>query len=138
MVVLVCRRLYLGALGLPDNQHNTDAHHSVMGVAVKGVCPACGEGRLFKGQIALADDCNHCGLDFTRYTAGDGPATFLILIYGAIIVPMAFVLETYFAPPLWVHAVVWGLVMLLATLLSLRVLKAAMVALQYRWQTPET
>ena len=109
-----------------------------MGVAIKGVCPACGAGSLFKGQVALADECKECGLDFTRYTAGDGPATFLILIYGAIIVPLAFVLETWLAPPLWVHAVVWGLVMLGATLVSLRILKAAMVALQYRWQTPET
>ena len=109
-----------------------------MGVAFKGVCPACGKGNLFKGQIALVDECDHCGLDFTRYTAGDGPATFLILIYGAIIVPMAFIFETLVAPPLWVHAVVWGLVMLAATLVSLRVLKAAMVALQYKFQTPET
>ena len=109
-----------------------------MGVALRGVCPNCGAGSLFKGRVALAEQCDHCGLDFTRYTAGDGPATFLILIYGALIVPMAFVLESWFAPPLWVHAVVWGLVMLGATLLSLRVLKAAMVALQFRFQTPET
>lgn len=123
---------------MADQDKISGAHHSVVGVAVKGVCPACGKGSLFKGRVALAEQCDHCGLDFNRYTAGDGPATFLILIYGAIIVPLAFILETLLAPPLWVHAVVWGLVMLGATLLSLRVLKAAMVALQYKFQTPET
>ena len=62
----------------------------------------------------------------------------LIFIYGALIVPMAFVLETLLSPPLWVHAIVWGLVMLGATLLSLRVIKAVIVAKQFEFQTPET
>jgi uncharacterized protein (DUF983 family) len=123
---------------LPDNLKVKNAHHSVMGVAFKGICPDCGRGGLFKGRLTLADECDHCGLDFTRYSPGDGPASLLILVYGAIIVPMAFLLESLFAPPLWVHVVLWGLVMLGASLLSLRVLKALMVALQYRFQTPES
>lgn len=106
--------------------------------ALRGLCPDCGQGKLFKGRVALTDQCDHCGLDFTRYSAGDGPATLLIFVYGALIVPLAFLLENLLAPPLWVHAVVWGLVMLVATLLSLRVIKAMIVALQYRFQTPES
>jgi uncharacterized protein (DUF983 family) len=123
---------------LSYNSENKDAHHSVMGVALKGVCPDCGRGKLFKGRMTLADECGYCGLDFTRYTPGDGPASLLILTYGALILPMAFLLESLIAPPLWVHVALWGLVMLGASLLSLRILKALMVALQYRLQTPET
>ncbi len=110
---------------------------SPMRRALKGLCPDCGQGKLFKGQIALASTCGHCGLDIARYSAGDGPASLLIFVYGAIIVPLAFLVETLYAPPLWAHAVGWGAVMLVATLLSLRVIKVIIVALQYRMQTPE-
>ena len=106
--------------------------------ALNGNCPDCGQGKLFKGKIGLVDQCDHCGLDISRYAAGDGPATLLIFIYGSIIVPLAFVLETLLAPPLWVHAIVWGLVMLGATLVSLRVIKAIIVAKQFEFQTPDT
>jgi len=105
--------------------------------ALNNTCPGCGQGKLFRDRIALVPECEHCGLDIGRYNAGDGPATLLIFVYGALIVPMAFVFESLLSPPLWVHAVLWGLVMLGATLLSLRPAKAVMVALQYRFQTPE-
>jgi len=105
--------------------------------AMTGTCPGCGQGKLFQDRIALVAECEDCGLDIGRYSAGDGPATLLIFVYGAIIVPLAFVLESLLSPPLWVHAVVWGGVMLAATLVSLRPAKAVMVALQYRFQTPE-
>ena len=42
---------------------------------------------------------------------------------GAIIVPLAFLLEVLASPPLWVQAVLWGVIMLLATAKSLRPLK---------------
>lgn len=105
--------------------------------ALNNTCPGCGQGKLFQDRIALVMECEDCGLDINRYNAGDGPATLLIFVYGALIVPMAFLFETLLSPPLWVHAVLWGLVMLVATLLSLRPAKAVMVALQYCFQTPE-
>lgn len=105
--------------------------------ALNGTCPDCGQGKLFLGHLKVADTCAHCGLDLTRYNAGDGPATLLIFVYGALIVPLAFVLESFLAPPLWVHAVVWGLVMLGLTMVSLRPAKAIMIALQFRMDTPE-
>ncbi|XDZ65085.1 DUF983 domain-containing protein [Alphaproteobacteria bacterium LSUCC0684] len=111
--------------------------HGPLRRALNNTCPGCGQGKLFQGRIALVAECDTCGLDIGRYNAGDGPATLLIFVYGALIVPLAFVLESLLSPPLWVHAVLWGLVMLAATLLSLRPAKAFMVALQYRFQTPE-
>ena len=105
--------------------------------ALNGTCPGCGQGKLFLGHLKVAETCNHCGLDLTRYNAGDGPATLLIFVYGAVIVPLAFILESLVSPPLWVHAVVWGLVMLGMTMVSLRPAKALMIALQFRLDTPE-
>lgn len=76
--------------------------------------------------------CPACGLDLTRADSADGPAVFLIFVLGASLVPLALIFETAFAPPLWVHAVLWGAVALGITLAALRPLKALVVALQYR------
>ena len=31
---------------------------------IKGRCPRCGEGRLFKGYLKVADTCDVCGMSF--------------------------------------------------------------------------
>jgi uncharacterized protein (DUF983 family) len=43
--------------------------------------------------------------------------------------------ETLFEPPLWLHAIVWSIVILGGTMALLRPLKATMVALQFRHRT---
>ena len=32
-------------------------------VALRGACPRCGRGRLFKGVLDVVERCDHCGLD---------------------------------------------------------------------------
>ena len=93
-------------------------------------CPRCGQGRLFRGYITVADKCEKCGLDFAGGDTGDGPAAFMVLILGALVVPLVLWVEFHFEPPFWVHLVLWPPVVLGATLLVLRPLKGAMVALQ--------
>ena len=39
--------------------------------------------------------------------AGDGPAVFVILIAGFIVVGAALIVEVVYQPPFWVHAVLW-------------------------------
>ena len=56
----------------------------VAGLACR--CPRCGAGRLYDGFLALRERCEICGLDFAAADTGDGPAVFLILIVGAIVV----------------------------------------------------
>ncbi len=95
-------------------------------------CPRCGRGRLFKGFLTVRDTCAECGLDLARHDSGDGPAVFIILILGFVIVGLALVVERTFEPPYWVHAVLWPPLILGGALAMLRPLKAVMVALQYR------
>ena len=66
--------------------------------------------------------------------SADGPAVFLIFVLGFTLVPLALGLEVLFAPPLWVHGVLWSVVTLGLTLGSLRPLKACVLALQYRYR----
>ena len=58
-------------------------------------------------MINFAPKCRACGLDFTQFNVGDGPAAFLTLIIGAVIVILALVIDSAFQPPWWVHMLLW-------------------------------
>ena len=59
---------------------------------LRGRCPACGEGSFFRAS-SLAARCDRGGLDDYPAGAGDGPAVFVILIGGAIVVFAALMTE---------------------------------------------
>lgn len=101
-------------------------------IALGGLCPRCGHPTLFAGLTRFAAQCPVCGLDFDSFNVGDGPAAFLTLILGTVIVAAAITLELTVHPPLWVHAVVWLPVTLAAVIGSLRIAKAALIAVEYR------
>ncbi|MFA6264841.1 MAG: DUF983 domain-containing protein [Pseudolabrys sp.] len=96
-----------------------------------GRCPRCGEGKLFDGFLTLRPSCDKCGLDFGFADAGDGPAVFVILIGGAIVVLAALMTEVVYQPPYWVHAALWLPLILIVTLLPLRMIKGLLIALQF-------
>lgn len=100
-------------------------------------CPRCGEGRLFTGFLTPAPRCPACGLDFSFADAGDGPAQFIILIVGFLIAGAGLLVEIRFSPPLWVHLVLWGPLVLILCLGMLRPLKGVLVALQYHHRAAE-
>jgi len=104
---------------------------------LRGRCPRCGEGPLFEGFIGLRGACGHCGLDYGFADAGDGPAVFVILIGGFIVVFAALVVEVVYAPPYWVHAALWIPLILLVTLGPLRLLKGLLIALQFHHKALE-
>ena len=102
-----------------------------------GRCPRCGKGRLFRGFLTLAPRCECCGLDYSFADAGDGPAVFVVLIAGFIVVGAALAVEVLYQPPYWVHALLWGPLILVTTLLPLRALKGLLIALQYHHKAQE-
>jgi uncharacterized protein (DUF983 family) len=104
----------------------------VLSAALACRCPCCGKGKLYNGLLAVAPRCAECGLDLAAQDAGDGPAVFVILILGAIVVGLAILVEIIFAPPLWVHFVLWTPVIILGAIALLRVMKAWLIAMQYR------
>ena len=104
---------------------------------LKGCCPRCGEGRLFKGFLSLAPRCGTCGLDYSFADAGDGPAVFVILLIGFVVVGLALWMEVTFAPPLWLHFVLWIPLTLVLGLTALRLIKGVLLALQYRNKAAE-
>ncbi len=98
---------------------------------LRGRCPRCGEGRLFSGLLGLAPRCQACGLDFDFSDAGDGPAVFVIMIVGFIVVGLALFVEFSYGPPFWVHALLWVPLILGLSIGLLRPLKGLLIAQQY-------
>jgi len=95
-------------------------------------CPRCGRGRLYSGLLKVAERCEACGLDLAKQDSGDGPAVFVILILGFVVVGLALWVELAYEPPFWVHAVLWAPLILVGALVLLRPFKATLIALQFR------
>ena len=104
---------------------------------LKGRCPRCGEGRLFAGFLRVDERCANCRLDYSFADAGDGPAVFVILIIGFIVVGLALWTEVSLNPPLWVHFLLWIPLTLILSLASLRLIKGVLLTLQYSRQAAE-
>lgn len=100
--------------------------------ALFGLCPQCGAKTLFAGVVQFASRCRVCGLDYNRFNVGDGPAGFLTLIIGAVMVALAIWLDVAASPPFWVHALIWIPLTVGAVVGGLRISKAALLAAEYR------
>ncbi|HEY0299866.1 MAG TPA: DUF983 domain-containing protein [Rhizomicrobium sp.] len=110
---------------------------SVVSASLLGRCPRCGQGRLFDGYLAIAPACTVCGQDFKSFDVGDGAAALVILVVGAIVCGLALWTEFTFHPPLWLHAVLWAPVIAILTIALLRLIKSALLVLQYRHKAGE-
>lgn len=104
---------------------------------VLGRCPRCGEGRLFAGFLSVETRCARCDLDLSFADSGDGPAAFVILIVGFIVVGLALWMEVTHNPPLWIHFVLWVPLTLVLSLAALRMIKGLLIVLQYRNRAEE-
>ena len=104
---------------------------------LRGRCPRCGEGSLFRGFLTLRPRCESCGLDLSFADAGDGPAVFVILLGGFLVVFAALITEVLYRPPFWLHAVLWLPLILTVTLVPLRLIKGLLIDLQYHHKAQE-
>ena len=76
-------------------------------------------------------------MDRGRYNVGDGPAAFLTLIIGALLIALALALDFAVGPPLWVHVLLWVPFTAAAVIYGLRVGKAALLASEHQRQAAE-
>ncbi len=105
---------------------------SPLQAGLRARCPRCGVGPLFTGFLTVRSHCTRCGLDFSKVDSGDGPAVFIILILGFVVVGLALWTELRYQPPVWVHLLIWFPLILGGSIGLLRPFKATLVALQYR------
>ncbi len=101
--------------------------------ALRGQCPVCGQGKLFKSYLKVAESCAACGQNFKAADTGDGPVVFVILIAG--FVACGGLLTTFFMYPDWpptTHLMIWLPVAVIVSLILMPALKALMVASQLK------
>lgn len=104
---------------------------------VQSRCPQCGKGRLYSGFLSTARGCNVCGLDYGFVDSADGPAVFIMLFVGFIVVAAGISVEIAYEPPYWVHAVLWLPLTVILSIGLLRPFKGVFIALQYRHDAGE-
>jgi uncharacterized protein (DUF983 family) len=112
--------------------HPLDAPLRTWATGLAGRCPRCGRGALFAGVLKVADRCTACDLDLRGHDAGDGPAVFVILGLGAVMMILVFWVEFRFEPPWWLHVLLWLPLLLGASVGLLRLIKGWLVAQQFR------
>src|SRR6185369_15947343 len=93
-------------------------------------CPRCGEGKLFRAFLKVADHCSACGLDFSPHRADDLPAYLVIIIVGHIVVPIALWIETNYSPAVWLQLAIYLPITFASSLLLLQPVKGAVVGFQ--------
>lgn len=114
------------------DQQNPKGRPGILRVALHGLCPQCGAKTLFAGAARFAERCSKCGLDYSSFNVGDGPAALLTLVIGALVIVLAIMVDIAFSPPFWVQALIWVPFTALLTFWSLRAAKAALLAAEYR------
>jgi len=99
---------------------------------LKSRCPRCGEGALFSGILTVKAECTACHLSFDFEDSGDGPTVFIMMGLGLLVLGAALYLEFNHQPPVWLHIVLWPLVILGLGIPALRVVKGVLIALQFK------
>jgi uncharacterized protein (DUF983 family) len=119
---------------MPDIQPKpyTGAIADPVSSSLKGLCPRCGNGKLFSGFLTVQPKCNSCDLDFKFADAGDGPAVFVILIAGFLILFSVLYVQIVYDPPTWVIMAIFLPLTVVICLGMLRPLKGLAIGLQYR------
>lgn len=105
-----------------------------LALAMRGRCPACGEGRLFARFLKPVHACARCGQRWDGHQADDFPAYIVILLLGHLLIPLMIEVNAALAIPLGWQAVLWpGLAVLLGGLM-IQPAKGAVLALQWARQ----
>lgn len=111
---------------------NEDDRPPAIPTGLRGHCPRCGKGHMFRGFLAFRPACEVCGQDFTHFDSADGPAFFVMSIVGTIVVGIALWMEVTYEPPIWVHALVAVSLSVGLSLALVRPIKGVLASVQFR------
>lgn len=112
-------------------RHTSSTIGTALWRGLRGKCPNCGEGHLFRKFVKVADACDHCGEAFHHHRADDFPAYLVIILVGHFTIPLAMYVEVAYSPAYWIQAAVWLPLILAMSVGLLQPVKGAVVALQW-------
>jgi uncharacterized protein (DUF983 family) len=100
-----------------------------------GRCPKCGEGKLFFRYLKLSPQCLACQADFRMADIGDGAAVFVIMLVGALVVPIGMVMQLGFGVSTGVTIGAMGALTLVFSAALLPIAKGVLFAAQWAYKT---
>ena len=98
---------------------------------LRGRCPSCGTGHMFKGFLTVASTCRDCEAPLGLVRADDAPPYFTILVVGHVVIPLLFLTERSFQLPLWGMSAIFLPLTLALSLGLIRPIKGGTVGLMF-------
>lgn len=98
---------------------------------LRGRCPKCGQGKLFRAYLKVADACPSCGEALHHNRTDDAPPWAVMLIVCHIVVGGVLSMEQTWAPPLWLTLGIWMPVTVALCLVLLPIVKGGFVGQQW-------
>lgn len=121
-----------------DCEHEmSEPNVSAVRAGLRGRCPRCGKGQLFRSLLNLRDACENCGLNYRFIDTGDGPAVFGIFILGFLGLGGALIATLKYDVPQWIALPAVILILPVVALGLLRLLKGILIGLQYKYSAEE-
>ncbi len=91
-------------------EHAADGLPPMLAMMKRGLlctCPVCGTTKLFNGFLRVSRQCGQCGTELGKMRADDAPPYFTILLTGHVVVPLLFLTDRAYAPPVWVLSAIF-------------------------------
>jgi uncharacterized protein (DUF983 family) len=102
-----------------------------IGEGLRGRCPHCGKGHLFRAFLKVVDTCPDCGEAYHHHRADDAPPYFTMVIVGHLVVPLLLYGYMHWQISNLAHLAIWLPVTAILTLVLLQPVKGAVVAFQW-------
>ena len=96
-----------------------------------GKCPACGQGRLFRGFVKSVDACAVCGERMDHQRADDFPPYIVVTIVGHLVLGGYMMTDLVLPLSTWQHLALWAPVTLVSALALMQPVKGAVIGLQW-------
>jgi uncharacterized protein (DUF983 family) len=98
---------------------------------MRGLCPHCGNARLFQSFLRVNEFCPDCGEAMHHHRADDAPPYVVITIVGHIVVGAMLFVEKTYAPDLWIHIALWVPLTIILSVALLQPVKGALIGVQW-------
>lgn len=99
---------------------------------LRGRCPQCGEGKIFRAYLKVSDSCASCGEELHHQRADDAPPYLVISIVAHVVVAGVLLVEARWEDaPFWFQAGLWSAVTIAMSLWLLPIVKGGLVGHQW-------
>jgi uncharacterized protein (DUF983 family) len=102
-----------------------------VGRGLRGRCPACGEGRLFRSFLKPVAACESCAEDLTPQRSDDLPPYIVISIVGHVVVGGMLLAERFADWSMLTHGLVWVSLTLILAIGLMQPVKGGVIGLQW-------